>query len=116
YNITKAGNLSKNPIASIATPGRVQGAAFSGNYVFFSQSYGRTNASRITVKNRKTGKSRYLTAPTQTEDITIADGWLYILYESGASFYRYGEDGKGRSKNPITRLHYASVSGLKGLV
>jgi hypothetical protein len=116
YNITKKGALSKNPIATIATPGRVQGAAFSGNYVFFSQSYGRTNTSRITVKNRKTGKSVYLKAPTQSEDITIADGWLYILYESGASFYRNGEDGKGKSKNPITQLHYASVSGLKGLL
>lgn len=117
YNITKSGNLSKDPIASIVTPGRVQGVAFSGSdRVIFSQSYDRTKASRITVKNRTTGVSRYISAPTMTQGVVIADGWLYVLYESGATLYRNGEDGKGRAKNPIAKLHYGSVSSLRALV
>ncbi len=117
YNITAKGNLSKNPIASIVTPGRVQGVAFSGSdRVIFSQSYGRTNASRITVKNRTTGVSRSIGAPTMTQCVVIADGWLYVLYESGATLYRNGEDGHGTAKNPIAKLHYGSVSGLRALV
>ena len=114
YDITKAGNLTYK--SSMATPGRVQGAVFSGKRVIYSRSWDRTKASTITVKNLSTGRQKSFAAPSMIQGATIADGWLYLTTESGASHYRYGEDGKGRSKNPITKTHYASLSWLKGLV
>lgn len=116
YNITTKGNLSKAPIATMTTPGLVQGAVFSNGRVIYSRSYGRTNASTITVVNLSTGRSAGFAAPSMTQGAAIAAGWYYLTTESGASHYRYGEDGRGRSINPITRTHYASVSGLTALV
>ena len=116
YNITARGNLSKNPIASMSTPGLVQGASFSKGRVIYSRSYGRTNSSTITVLNMTSGRSSSFAAPSMIQGSAIADGWYYLTTESGASHYRYGEDGRGRSLNPITRTHYASVRGLTGLV
>lgn len=116
YNISKKGNLSKKSKASMITPGRVQGASFSNGRVIYSRSYGRTNPSMITVVNLTSKRSSSFSAPSMTQGSTIADGWYYLTTESGASFYRYGEDGRGRSINPITLTHYASVSGLTGLV
>lgn len=116
YDITAAGNLSKNPIASMTTPGLVQSATFSNGRVIYSRSYGRRNASTITVVNLSTGRSSSFAAPSMTQGATLAAGWYYLTTESGASHYRYGEDGRGRSLNPITRTHYASASGLTGLV
>ena len=51
-----------------------------------------------------------------TQGATIADGWYYLSTETGASKYKNGEDDKGESINPIGKVHYASVRGLKGLV
>lgn len=116
YNISAAGNVGAKAISSMSTPGRVQSASFSGGHVIYSRSYGRTKASTITVVNLANRRSRSFAAPSMTQGSTIAAGWYYLTTESGASHYRYGEDRKGRSINPITRTHYASVSGLTGLV
>ena len=51
-----------------------------------------------------------------TQGATIADGWYYLSTESGASKYKNDEDGNGSAINPIGKVHYASVRGLKGLV
>lgn len=116
YDVTKAGNLRY--LSSMATPGRVQSAVFSGKRVIYSRSWDRTKASTITVKNLSTGRQRSFAAPSMIQGATIADGWYYLTTESGASYYRYGEDNGGTktSKNPITKTHYASLSWLKGLV
>jgi hypothetical protein len=116
YNIGKKGNLAKKYKAAMLTPSKTQGAVFSGRYVFYSRSYGRDNASTITVTNLSAKKSKSFSAPSMTQGATIADGWYYLTTESGASKYRNNEDGKGTSINPITKVHYASVRGLKGLV
>lgn len=116
YDITKAGNLTY--LSSVATPGRVQGVVFSGKRLIYSRSWDRTKASTITVENLTTGKQKSFAAPSMIQGVTIADGWVYLTTESGASYYRYGEDNRGEktSKNPITSTHYASLSWLKGLV
>jgi hypothetical protein len=116
YDISKKGNLSKKYTSLMITPNKVQGAVFSGNYVIYSRSWGRTNASTITVTNLKAKKSTSFSAPSMTQGATIADGWYYLATESGASTYKNNEDGKGTSINPIGKMHYASVRGLKGLV
>lgn len=116
YNISARGNVGTKVLGTMTTPGRVQSASFSNGRVIYSRSYGRTKASTITVVNLTTGRSSSFGAPSMTQGTTIAGGWLYLTTESGASHYRYGEDGNGRSINPITRTHYASVSGLTGLV
>lgn len=116
YSISKTGRLSTKYTSLMITPNKVQGAVFSGNHVIYSRSWGRTNASTITVTNLKAKKSRSFSAPSMTQGATIADGWYYLATESGASRYKNNEDGKGRSINPIGKVHYASVRGLKGLV
>jgi hypothetical protein len=116
YDIGKRGNLSKKYQSLMITPNKVQGAVFSGKYVIYSRSWGRTNASTITVTNLKAKKSKSFSAPSMTQGATIADGWYYLSTESGATTYKNNEDGKGTSINPIGRVHYASVRGLKGLV
>ncbi len=116
YNITATGNLSAKPIASMTTPSQVQGASFSNGRVIYSRSYGRTKASTITVVNLSSGRTSSFAAPSMIQGSALAAGWYYLTTESGASHYRYGEDGRGRSLNPITNTHYASVSGLTGLV
>jgi hypothetical protein len=116
YNISKRGNLSKKPKSVLITPGRVQGAVFSGKYVIYSRSWRRDRASTITVTNLSAGRSASFSAPSMTQGATIADGWFYLNTESGASKYKNNEDGNGHAINPIGRVHYASVTGLKGLV
>lgn len=115
YNITRSGNLSKRYKASMLTPSQVQGAVFSGSHVIYSRSYGRRNASTITVTDLEAGRSASFRAPSMTQGATIADGWYYLTTESGASVYKNNEDGKGYALNPISKVHYASVRGLKGL-
>ncbi len=116
YDIGKRGNLSKRYKSLMITPNKVQGAVFSGSYVLYSRSWGRTNASTITVTNLEANTSRSFSAPSMTQGATIADGWYYLSTESGASKYKNGEDDNGESINPIGKVHYASVRGLKGLV
>jgi len=113
YDITSRGNLRY--LASMSTPGRVQGASFSGNKVIFSRSWTRKKASTITVKNLTTGRQKSFSAPSMTQGSTLADGWYYLLTESGASKYKNTEDGTGKSINPITKVHYASLTWLKSL-
>lgn len=115
YDISKKGNLSAKYKSAMITPNKVQGAVFSGDYVIYSRSYGRTKASTITVTNLKAKKSKNFAAPSMTQGATLADGWYYLLTESGASKYKNNEDGKGRSINPIGKVHYASLSWLKTL-
>lgn len=116
YDISTTGALTYR--TSRATAGRVQGAVFSGERVIYSRSWTRTKASTITVENLSTGRQRSFAAPSMIQGAAIADGRLYLTTESGASYYRYGEDNGGTktSKNPITTTHYASLSWLQGLV
>ena len=96
----------------ISIPDEVQGAAFSGNALIFSMSYGRRNKSRlISYKNplpdgftqhlnpgngtaiplavlTENEKIHSITAPPMTEGVTVYAHSIAILFESGSDKYR----------------------------
>lgn len=101
------------PERVISIPDRVQGAAFSDGRLYLSQSYGRRNKSTLLLfdnplanppagvlslgkqakaslwyVDRVAARSE-TTAPPMMEGITVVDGRLLILFESGAEKYRY---------------------------
>lgn len=96
----------------ISIPDEVQGAAFSGNTLILSMSYGRRNKSRLeSYKNplpdgfkqnldagngtaiplavlTENEKLRSITAPPMSEGITVYAHSIAILFESGSDKYR----------------------------
>ncbi len=100
------------PSFFISIPDKVQGAAFIGEYIILSQSYGRKNTSFLsfyhnplfsekkdsfTLENGKkvpvwhldgSNHIKTVSAPPMTEGIANFQGELTILFESGADKYR----------------------------
>lgn len=108
-------------------PEKVQGIAFddTGN-VYLSTSYGREKSSYLKVYDNVDSLSHSpgrpmikVEMPPCSEEITLADGKVYVLFESASDKYFEGTDGKGKSISPIdkiltietTSLLYASASG-----
>ena len=108
---------------------RIQGFAVVGDYIALSQSYGRTSNSTVYLYKNVTkteaahtsvtlnGKSvpvwfldsaalseKYTTLP-MSEGLAVYNGELYILFESGASYYK--DDG---GKNPTDRVWRFKIS------
>ncbi|MFP4629992.1 MAG: hypothetical protein ACLFMQ_04610 [Desulfohalobiaceae bacterium] len=96
------------PAYFISIPDRVQGAAFAGNHIILSQSYGRRNSSSLSVYRAPFAETsedvfefenglqipvwhldssrhvRTVKAPPMSEGIARVNGQLAVLFESGA--------------------------------
>lgn len=99
-------------LGSYNIPSKVQGVAFdSQGSVYLSTSLGRSKSSYLKVYTSLIALNSYPGSPSVnvemppcSEEIAIADGSLYILFESASPKYFEGTDGKGTSVAPIDKL------------
>jgi hypothetical protein len=114
------------PNKIISIPHEVQGAVFSGDLLVLSQSYGRTNNSRVSiyanpledppVDQFDDGESaiplwvvdatdllELVIAPPMTEGVVEYDGRTAVLFESGSDKYR------SSALNPLDRIQILTL-------
>lgn len=93
-------------------PDKVQGIAFdqTGN-IYLSTSFGRTKSSYLKIYdnvdalNQTPNKPKMkVEMPPCSEEITIASGKVYVLFESASEKYFEGTDGNGSSISPIDKV------------
>lgn len=110
YRLHRNGHIGHKK-ASVSIPRKTQGVAVTGEFFYFSTSYGQEYRSNIYVQRRSDKKTRCFRAPSMSEGVTRAGRRIYVAYESGARKYTDGVD----PRNVIKRLHRAPVSSLKSL-
>lgn len=101
-------------------PSKVQGIAFDGNgSVYLSTSYGRNNSSYLKVYSslltltKKTNEpSVKVEMPPCSEQLAIADGNIYVIFESASRKYFEGTDGNGTSTSPIDKVLEVKVASV----
>ena len=121
YDISQVNSLNLEPTEKyrIKIPKKIQGMAFDkSDRIILSQSYGRNNSSKIYVYDKPEyilqeniyttellNPIKTIIAPPCSENIFIGDDdLLYILFESGADFYRNGRGNKECAKTPVDRV------------
>lgn len=100
-----------------STPNYVQGITFSGDRTIFSCSYGRNSTkkrflSELQVYNRADatddtmlGELELAVAlPPMVEEVEVVGDEVYMIFESAATTYLEGTDGKGQSTCPIDKM------------
>ena len=101
-------------------PEKVQGIAFdvTGN-VYLSTSYGRDKSSYLKVYDDVDAMDRApskpmckVEMPPCSEELCIADGKVYVLFESASRKYFEGTDGKGSSIAPIDKILTVGISSI----
>lgn len=93
-------------------PEKVQGVAFDpSGKVYLSTSYGRDKSSYLriyeniaTMDDAPGNPMVKVEMPPCSEDITISQGEVYVLFESASQKYFEGTDGNGRSIAPIDKI------------
>ncbi|WP_031465923.1 hypothetical protein [Sciscionella sediminilitoris] len=93
--------------SSFKVPAKVQGMAITPKNFVWSRSFGRNNDSELTVDARQGPVGKRIVAPNMSEDLAIAKGELYVVYESGAKKY-HDADYKVRT------VHHGPVAELGG--
>jgi uncharacterized repeat protein (TIGR02543 family) len=103
----------------ITLPDRVQGACFKEGYLILSRSYSRnTSSSSYTSQLRvykiskpssngnikKNSVVKTIDLPPMVEGIVAGSTYMYTLFESSATKYYKGTDGKGECKYPVDRI------------
>lgn len=117
YKMTKCG---LRQVKSCRIPDKVQGIAFDKEgRVYISTSYGRTKSSYLKVYDsigeldQKPNKPAVrVEMPPCAEEIDLADGQLYVLFESAGEKYFEGTDGKGTSISPIDEVLVLSKGSI----
>lgn len=121
--------IAADPTYVVAAPDsvdQIQGVAYRNGQIILSRSYGRKNASALTIYSCTLDKSSTVDNPTvlsdkikevkslpMSEGITLAGtNMLYNLFESGAAYYREGKDGKGKGSNPTDQVWKVDVRKL----
>lgn len=121
--------IAADPTYVVAAPDsvdQIQGVAYRNGQIILSRSYGRKNASYLTIYSCTLDKSSTVDNPTvlsdkikevkslpMSEGITLAGtNMLYNLFESGAAYYREGKDGKGKGSNPTDQVWKVDVRKL----
>jgi hypothetical protein len=100
-----AAEVPKYDNHSFDIPSRVQGMAITDKDFVWSRSFGRNNDSQLVVDSRNGPVSRRVTAPNMSEDLAIADGELYVVYESSAKKYSDAD-------YIIRSIHHGKLSAL----
>lgn len=109
YQVTRNGLRQAD---SYRIPDKVQGIAFDeSGRVYISTSYGRKNSSYLKVYasiddlNRQPGRPMIkVEMPPCSEEITLTEEKIYVLFESAGEKYLEGTDGKGKSIAPIDEV------------
>lgn len=121
--------IAEKPTYVVAAPDsvdQIQGVAYRNGQIILSRSYGRKNASALTIYSCTLDKNSTVDNPTvlsdkikevkslpMSEGITLAGtNMLYNLFESGAAYYREGKDGKGKGSNPTDQVWKVDVRKL----
>lgn len=121
--------IAEKPTYVVAAPDsvdQIQGVAYRNGQIILSRSYGRKNASYLTIYSCTLDKSSTVDNPTvlsdkikevkslpMSEGITLAGtNMLYNLFESGAAYYREGKDGKAKGSNPTDQVWKVDVRKL----
>lgn len=121
--------IAADPTYVVAAPDsvdQIQGVAYRNGQIILSRSYGRKNASALTIYSCTLDKNSTVDNPTvlsdkikevkslpMSEGITLAGtNMLYNLFESGAAYYREGKDGKGKGSNPTDQVWKVDVRKL----
>lgn len=121
--------IAADPTYVVAAPDsvdQIQGVAYRNGQIILSRSYGRKNASYLTIYSCTLDKNSTVDNPTvlsdkikevkslpMSEGITLAGtNMLYNLFESGAAYYREGKDGKGKGSNPTDQVWKVDVRKL----
>ncbi len=100
-----------------AIPSYVQGITFSGDKTIFSCSYGRNSTkktfiSELQVYNNAGTEDPFMLGdlelaialPPMVEEVEVIGDEVYMIFESAASTYLEGTDGKGQSTCPIDKI------------
>lgn len=98
-------------------PSQVQGIAFGDNgEVYLSTSYGRQYSSYIkkydsvfTMTEKVNEPVLTIEMPPCSEEITIYEDTLYVLFESAGEKYLEGTDGNGKSLSPLDKILLISL-------
>lgn len=101
-------------------PSRVQGVAFdTDGSVYLSTSLGRRNSSFLKGYSSLLMMTKHPDEPTIkvemppcSEEIVIADGNIYVLFESASEKYFEGTDGNGKSTAPIDKVLEVEVASI----
>lgn len=103
----------------IQLPDRIQGACFKDGYLILSRSYsrnvsGETYISELRIykisrpdqngKIKKNSVVKVIKMPPMVEGLVAGSNYLYSVYESAATKYYKGTDGKGTCKYPVDRI------------
>lgn len=110
-------------LAAVSTyqiPSKVQGIAFDEDgAVYLSTSYGRNNSSYLKVYTSLFALTKKPNQPTSkvemppcAEQIAIADGNVYVVFESASKKYFEGTDGNGTSTAPIDKVLEVNVASI----
>ena len=108
-------NENEDALKALSTyniPAKVQGVAFSEQgEVYLSTSYGRKQSSYLKkyesvfiMTDHVKEPMLNIEMPPCSEEITIYDNTLYVLFESAGDKYIHGTDGKGQSLSPIDKI------------
>lgn len=112
-----------NQLSAVSTyriPSKVQGIAFDAEgAVYLSTSYGRNNSSYLKVYSSLLTLTKNPNKPTMkvemppcSEQITIADENIYVIFESASRKYFEGTDGNGTSTAPIDKVLEVGVASI----
>ena len=103
----------------ITLPDRIQGACFKDGYLILSRSYSRnvsgsTYISQLRIYKvsepssngniKKNSVVKTITLPPMVEGIVAGSSYMYLLFESAATKYYKGTDGKGKCEYPVDRI------------
>lgn len=131
FRVTPTGKVARvgGSGAWVQVPKKTQGLAVTPTHFLFSTSYGSTNRSNVYVvrRGRKLLDRAYpqdlecFAAPSMSEGIALSGGQAFLSFESGS--YKFREDPCDKpaviegdcTRNVITHLHRAPVSGLVGM-
>ena len=115
-----AGSDTLTALGSYDIPSKVQGIAFDdGGQVYLSTSYGRSNSSHLMLYSSLLALTRHpdepeikIEMPPCAEELAVADGNIYIVFESASRKYFEGTDGKGISSAPLDKVLAVDTSSV----
>ncbi len=102
-------------------PSKVQGIAFdSDGTVYLSTSYGRNSSSYLMAYASLSRLSAQpndpfvsVEMPPCAEEIAIADGQIFVVFESASRKYFEGTDGNGRSTSPLDKILELEAASIR---
>jgi hypothetical protein len=119
YVHTSGGNGLLTYQHQLFAPAKTQGVAVTDQGVVFTTSWTRGDRSNVWVFQRGVGtrtdaNNSCFRAPSMIEGVTTLNGRAYVIYEGAA--YKFLNDGGGRPRNVVSRIHSADLGDLFGLL